>query len=60
MSLKRRANLLYKLRRHGVECDTKKRVIFLPYEYDPKNYPRYPQISRLCREFNFNVQYIIT
>ncbi len=28
---KRRANLLYKLRRKGIEADTKQRVIFIPY-----------------------------
>ncbi len=53
---KRRANLLYKLRRHGVKCDTKHRVIYLPYFDTPE---KYPQIPRLCREFHFNVQYII-
>lgn len=53
---KRRANLLYKLRRHGVECNTKHRVIFLPYGDAPE---RHPQIPRLCLEFHFNIQYII-
>ena len=55
-NVKRRANLLYKLRRHGVECNTKLRVIYLPYFDTPE---KYPQIPRLCREFHFNVQYII-
>ncbi len=53
---KRRANLLYKLHRHGVKCDTKHRVIYLPYFDTPE---KYPQIPRLCREFHFNIQYII-
>ncbi len=54
---KRRANLLYKLRRRGIQCDTKQRCIYLPYMEQPQNYP---QIPRLCREFHFYVQYIIT
>lgn len=32
---KRRANLLYKLRRKGIEADTKQRVIFIPYGEEP-------------------------
>ena len=54
---KRRANLLYKLRRRGIQCDTKQRCIYLPYMEQLQNYP---QIPRLCREFHFYVQYIIT
>lgn len=54
---KRRANLLYKLRRRGIRCDTKQRCIYLPYMESPK---KYPQIPRLCREFHFYVQFIIT
>lgn len=54
---KRRANLLYKLRRKGIEADTKQRVIFIPYGEEPR---QYVQAVRLCREFNFNIQFIIT
>ena len=51
------ANLLYKLRRHGLTADTKQRVIFVPYEDDPW---RFPQTRRLVDEFHFNIQLIIT
>lgn len=54
---KRRANLLYKLRRKGIEADTKQRVIFIPYGEEPN---KHIQVVRLCREFNFNIQFIIT
>lgn len=54
---KRRANMLYKLRRRGIQCDTKQRCIYLPYTESPASYP---QIKRLCREFHFYVQFIIT
>lgn len=54
---KRRANLLYKLRRKGIEADTKQRVIFIPYGEEPR---QYVQAVRLCREFYFNIQFIIT
>lgn len=56
-SPKRRANLLYKLRRKGIEADTGKRVIFIPYGEDPR---QYIQTIRLCREFHFSIQFIIT
>ncbi len=49
--------MLYKLRRRGIRCDTKQRCIYLPYMEQPYNYP---QIPRLCREFRFYVQFIIT
>lgn len=54
---KRRANLIYKLRREGIEVDTKHRAIFIPYGEDPR---QFVQVVRLCREFYFNVQFIIT
>lgn len=56
-SPKRRANLLYKLRRKGIKADTMQRVIFIPYGEDPY---RHIQAVRLCREFYFNIQFIIT
>nr|DAQ10244.1 MAG TPA: hypothetical protein [Caudoviricetes sp.] len=31
---KRRANMLYKLRRRGIHCNTKERCIYLPYTID--------------------------
>jgi len=54
---KRRANLLYRLRRKGIKADTELRVIFIPYGASPRNHI---QAVRLCQEFNFNVQFIIT
>lgn len=53
---KRRANLLYKLRRHGITVDTKQRVIFIPYGDSPW---RFPQVRRLNQEYYFNIQFII-
>lgn len=54
---KRRANLLYKLRRKGIEADTKQRVIFIPFGEEPY---KHIQVTRLCREYHFNIQFIIT
>lgn len=54
---KRRANLLYKLRRKGITCDTKSRVIYLPYGEDPY---KHIQITRLRQEFHFNIQFFIS
>lgn len=54
---KRQANLLYKLRRKGISCDTKQRLIFMPYKANPHCYI---QAMRLCKEFHYNIQYIIT
>lgn len=51
--LKRRANILYRLRKKGVRCVTRERVIFYPYGKDPM---AVVQIVRLCREFGFGVQ----
>ena len=56
-SKQRRATLLYKLRRKGIEADTKQRVIFIPYGERPQDYV---QAVRLCKEFYFNIQFIIT
>lgn len=53
----RRKNLLYRLRRKGVRCDTRSRVIEFPYGEDPG---RVPQIRRLVKEYRFNIQFIIT
>lgn len=54
---KRRANLLYKLRRKGIEVDAKHHTIFIPYG---QHFSRYFQAVRLIKEFNFYIQYIIT
>ncbi len=54
--LKRRANILYRLRKKGVRCDTKARVIYYAYGEEPM---AVPQIRRLHKEFNFNVQFEI-
>lgn len=32
--LKRRANILYRLRKKGIKADTKQRVIFCPFNED--------------------------
>ncbi len=54
---KRRANLLYKLRRKGIKVDTKQRTIFIPYGQQPY---KHIQAFRLSKEFHFNIQFIIT
>lgn len=52
----RRKNLLYRLRCKGIQVDTRGRVIEYPYGEDPG---RVPQIRRLVREYDFNIQFII-
>lgn len=52
----RRKNILYKLRRKGVRCSTKERMIFYPYGGVPLNVV---QIRRLCEEYGFKVQFEI-
>ncbi len=54
--LKRRDNLLYQLRRKGIRCNTRLRLIFIPYESDSRHYS---QVKRLCEEYHFNIQYEI-
>lgn len=54
--LKRRANLLYRLRRHGITANTKERIIFIPLGEDPW---RIQQVRHLHEEFHFNIQFII-
>jgi hypothetical protein len=53
---KRRANLLYKLRRKGVRCDILQRTIYYPYGANPEDVI---QIRRLREEYHFNVQFEI-
>lgn len=56
-NFKRRANLLYKLRRKGIEADTKRATIYIPYGSDPF---AHVQAKRLHTEFFFKIQFIIT
>jgi hypothetical protein len=55
--LKRRANLIYRLRRHGVMVHTKQRVIFMPY--GDSGVWKYPQVERLQLEYAFLIQLVI-
>ena len=55
---KRRSNILYKLRKQGVVCDTKARVIELPCGGEPRS--ANVQVARLRREYRFNVQSYIS
>ncbi len=54
--LKRRANLLYRLRRKGVSCKTKARIIYIPFYDSPTEHI---ETIRLCKEYNFVIQYIL-
>lgn len=49
-------NLIYRLRKKGINVDAKNRVIYLPYY---ERIDDYNQILRLSKEFYMNVQYII-
>ena len=51
--LKRRANLLYKLRNKGINCDTRKKTIFCDYDKDIREIS---QARKLIAEFHFVVQ----
>jgi hypothetical protein len=55
--LKRRANLLYALRKKGIRCDTRQRTVFFPYGESSEGIC---QIRRLREEFGFAVQFEIT
>ena len=52
----KRDNLLYRLRKKGVQANTRERVIFFVVGGEPI---KIRQIRRLCREFHFNVQLVI-
>lgn len=54
--LKRRAGLLYRLRKKGIRCLTRQRTIFYPYGRDPNEVL---QIRRLREEYDFTVQFTI-
>lgn len=51
---KRRANMLYQIRKKGYKCQTKEKTIFFPYGENPN---AILQIQHLISEFNFTVQY---
>ncbi len=54
--LRRRAGMLYRLRKKGVRCHTRTRTIFLPAGGDVESVC---QIGTLRREFDFVVQFEI-
>lgn len=54
--LKRRANILYRLRKKGIGANTKECTIFCAYNEDITGIV---QMKRLRREFHFNIQFII-
>ena len=54
--LRRRAYLLYKLRKKGIPCLTRQFTIFYPYGKDPETMA---EIVHLRKEFHFSVQFEI-
>ena len=52
----KRDNLLYRLRKKGVQANTREHTIFFGVGGDPF---KIRQIRWLCREFHFNVQLVI-
>lgn len=54
--LRRRAYLLYKLRKKGIWCLTRQFTIFYPYGKDPETMA---EIVHLRKEFHFSVQFEI-
>lgn len=54
--LKRRANLLYRLRKKGVRCNTRERTIYYPHGYTPGEC----RIQRLRQEYDFKIQFKLT
>ena len=53
---KRRSNLLYRLRKKGVQVNTKERTIFIPNGEDPS---LVVQVRSLIKEYHFIVQFVI-
>jgi hypothetical protein len=53
--MKRRANILYRLRRKGFICDTRQRTIYWRGEWG--NPQSALQVRQLRGEFHFEVQY---
>jgi hypothetical protein len=54
--LKRRANILYRLRKKGVRVQTRQRTIFYAHGESPDHIL---QVKQLRSEFNFHVQFEI-
>ena len=54
--LRRRAYLLYKLRKKGIRCLPRQFTIFYPYGKDPETMA---EIVHLRKEFHFSVQFEI-
>lgn len=54
---KRRANILYRLRKKNIRCNTRDRTIFYPIGLDHKEIL---QIRQLLAEYNLAVQLEIT
>jgi hypothetical protein len=54
-NLKRRANILYRLRKKGIICNLRERIIFIPAG---ENSDDIVQVRRLRSEFGFNIQLI--
>lgn len=54
--LRRRAYLLYKLRKKGIRCLARQFTIFYPYGKDPVTMA---EIVHLRKEFHFSVQFEI-
>lgn len=50
---KRRTNILYRLRKKKIRCNTRERTIFYPFGLNPYDIL---QIRQLLAEFNFVVQ----
>lgn len=53
---KRRYNLVYRLRKRGIMCDSRKRTIYLVFGTDTAE----DRLCRqLCSEFRFAIQFIL-
>lgn len=50
---KRRANILYHLRKKNIRYNARKRTVFYPFGQNPYDIP---QIRQLLTEFNFTIQ----
>ena len=51
--LKRRSNMLYRLRKKDVVCNTRQKTIYMPYE---QIIPDIIELKRLREEFHFFIQ----
>lgn len=49
-------NLIFQLRRKGIDVRTKERIIHIPYGMKVTDFT---QAERLCREYRFNAEYVI-